>query len=123
MMGRVTLAGIAATAIGLLSIVAGSRVLTGLDHPSYVVLTPLVWYNVAIGVVSVAAGIGLVIGRAWARPLATIIAAAHLVVLILVCAMWVSGRAVALDSLGAMAFRVAAWAAILAGIRRPRPRP
>jgi hypothetical protein len=45
---------------GALSVVAGARVLTGIDRPDYVVLPWLVRYNVAAGIVGVVVGVGIV---------------------------------------------------------------
>lgn len=60
--------------VGALSAIAGVRVLAGSD-PGYVVLTWLVEYNVAAGVVGVVAGAGLWRRRGWAVRLAGTLAA------------------------------------------------
>ena len=52
---RDQVASIFAVLIGLLSIREGGAVLLGVTVPGYPVLTWLVWYNVALGFVSVAA--------------------------------------------------------------------
>jgi len=50
---------------GALSVVVGTRVLTGIDRPDYVVLPWLVRYNVAAGIVGVVVGVGLWTLRMW----------------------------------------------------------
>lgn len=105
-------------AFGAVSVVAGTRVITGVDHPDYVVLPWLVRYNVAAGVVGVIAGIGVWRGRPWGGTLASALAGAHLVVLLALVGLRVSGGAVAVDSLAAMLLRSLAWLTIAAGARR-----
>jgi hypothetical protein len=97
---------------GLMSVVAGTRVLAGIAHPGYVVLPWLVAYNVAAGAVGVAAGAGLWTLRRWAVGLARTLAAAHGIVLVILLGFRAVDRPVADDSLAAMGLRVAVWTAI-----------
>ena len=46
-----------ATIIGIMAVVTGSRVLTGMFDPGYNYFTELISYNVTMGAVSVIAGI------------------------------------------------------------------
>jgi hypothetical protein len=105
---------------GLMSVVAGTRVLAGLAHPDYVVLPWLVAYNVAAGAVGVAAGAGLWGLWNWASRLTRLLAAAHGVVLAVLMVLWVTDRHVARDSLMAMLLRVVVWTAIAAVVTRAR---
>jgi len=98
--------------VGLLSVVAASRVLLGSMQPSYVVLPALVIYNLAMGVVSLVAGLGLYANRLWAGKLSSFIAAGHLIVLLTLTALYLAKHAVATESLGAMVFRSAVWLGI-----------
>jgi hypothetical protein len=107
-------------AFGAISVLAGTRVLAGIDTPDYVVLRWLVVYNVVAGAAAVVAGAGIWGGRAWSPLLARILAAAHAATLVTLVAMQALGSPVALDSLAAMTFRTALWLAIaaVAGWRR-----
>jgi hypothetical protein len=53
--------------IGILTIIAGSKVLLGISSPNYSILQWLVIYNVLLGGISVIAGIGLWDLRSWAE--------------------------------------------------------
>jgi hypothetical protein len=97
---------------GLVSIAAGSRVLAGIDRPDYVVLPWLVVYNVAAGVVGVAAGAGLWMRRPWGLAIARALAAAHGAVLVGLLAARGVGSPVAPDSLLAMLLRTVVWTLI-----------
>lgn len=101
---------------GLVTLVEGSRVLAGVD-PGYIVFKPLLVYNVAMGVVYVAAGL-----LAWrwlprGRALAGVIVALNLVVFVAVAWMYSSGRAVAARSVQAMTMRTVVWLVIFLGLR------
>jgi hypothetical protein len=103
---------------GVLSVVAGGRVLADIDRPDYVVLHWLVVYNVAAGFVGVIAGAGLWLLRQWAVELAWTLAALHGGVLVVLIAWWATGRPVAFDSLLAMLLRTLVWASIAVVSRR-----
>jgi hypothetical protein len=98
--------------IGLLSIREGGAVLLGVMVPDFPVLTWLVWYNVALGFVSVAAGIGMWIKRSWSTTLALNILAFHAVVFAGLVALYQSGQTVANRSIFAMMFRTFTWIVI-----------
>lgn len=106
---------------GVLSVVAGSRVLTGIDRPDYVVLPWLVVYNVAAGLVAIVAGSGLWLFRWWAIGLARTLAGAHTIVLVVLIASWSAGRPVATDSVLAMLLRASVWALIALVATKVRP--
>lgn len=105
-------ASILAILIGLLSVREGGAVLLGVTIPDFPVLTWLVWYNVALGCVSVAAGIGMWIRRYWSRTLALNILAFHAVVFAGLFALYQFGQSVAHRSIFAMMFRTFAWIVI-----------
>lgn len=105
-------AALAGLAFGALSVVAGARVLAGLDRPDYVVLRPLVLYNVAAGVAGIVAGAGLWRLRNWAVGLSRALAALHGTVLAVLAATLAAGGPVAAESLAAMLARTAVWTAI-----------
>lgn len=105
-------ASILAIMIGLLSIREGGSVLLGVTVPDYPVLTWLVWYNVALGFVSVAAGVGIWTGRHWGQTLALNILALHAVVFICLVALYKLGQTVAMRSIFAMMFSAFTWIVI-----------
>ena len=117
-------AGAAGLLVGGLSVLAGSRVLLGLSIPSYAVQRWLVLYNVFAGGISIIAGLGLWSRRYWAPRLAAVIAAVHMIVLIVLVGSSALGESVATESVGAMTFRSVAWLGIvwLARLSRLRTR-
>jgi len=105
-------------AFGAVSVVAGTRVLSGVDRPDYVVLPWLVAYNVAAGVLGVVAGAGIWMWQRWGATAASILAGAHAAVLGVLLGMRLVGEAVATDSLGAMLLRSVVWLAIAGAARQ-----
>jgi hypothetical protein len=105
-----------AAAVGLvfsaLSVVAGTRVLTGLDVPDYPVLSWLVQYNVAAGAIGVLVALGIWRGRSSAGVAAWAVAAAHGGVFLALLVIRRTGDVVANDSLVAMALRTIVWLAV-----------
>jgi hypothetical protein len=104
--------------LGVLSVVAGWRVLADIDRPDYVVLHWLVIYNVAAGLVGVVTGIGLWLLRGWASDLARTLAGFHGAVLVVLIAWCTAGGPVAIESLIAMLLRTLVWASIALVARR-----
>jgi len=104
-------------AIGGISVLAGSRVLAGIDHPDYLVLPWLVRYNIIAGIVGVVVGAGTWLARPWSVFAAPALAGAHGATLLWLIVLWSLGSAVASQSLAAMAFRTALWigVALVAG--------
>jgi hypothetical protein len=109
---RDRVASVLAIVIGLLSIREGGAVLLGVTIPDYPVLFWLVWYNVALGFVSVAAGIGMWSKRDWSRTLALNILVLHAVVFAGLVALYQFGQTVAPRSIFAMMFRTFTWIVI-----------
>ncbi len=109
---RDRVASILAVALGLLSVGEGGRVLLGLTIPAYHVLPWLVWYNVAMGVVSVVAGVGMWMQRAWSISLSMNILTFHGIVFFGLIGMQLYGQAVAMTSIFAMMFRTFTWIVI-----------
>lgn len=101
-----------AVVFSILSIKEGSQVLLGITLPDYVVLTPLLIYNVAMGGIGVLVGIALWLNHRWALLLTTIVAAAHIIVLFVVGVLYFSGGAAAMHSIQAMSIRVVVWLVI-----------
>lgn len=105
---------ITAVLFGAVTILAGTRVLAGSD-PGYVVFPPLVIYNTAMGFVYV--GVGAVAWRSlrYGRNGAAAIFLLNLLVLAAISIVYLSGGAVATDSLRAMAFRTVVWLVLFVG--------
>ncbi len=104
-----------AAAFGLATVVAGGRVLAGVD-PGYVVFRPLVIFNTAMGVAYLAAGI--VTWRSVERGTvgAATVFLLNLLVLGAIGYLYATGRAVAIDSIRAMIFRTGLWLVLFLGL-------
>lgn len=113
--GRKVLAAIAIL-FGLLTIFAGTRVLRGAD-PGYIVFRPLLVYNTVMGFAYI--GVGVTIWRhlEHGRAGAVVIFLLNLLVLVAIGILYLSGGAVALQSLGAMTFRAGAWLLLFLALR------
>lgn len=111
-MKRDRVASILAAVLGLLSIREGGSVLLGLTVPSYDIIHWLVWYNVAMGAVSVVAGIGMWMRRAWSISLSVNILLFHGIVFSGLIGMKQFGQTVAIHSIFAMMFRTFTWIVI-----------
>jgi hypothetical protein len=100
---------------GLLSVIAGGRVLLGSD-PGYVAYTPLVIFNTLMGFAYVAAAVVILGSAERGRRAAGGIVLLNLVVFAHVLAGWTAGGPIAVDSVRAMAFRAAVWIGIFAAL-------
>ena len=106
-----TILDIVAAAFGLVTLVAGGRVLAGAD-PGYVVFGPLLVFNTAMGAAYVAAGIVTWRSVARGRVVAAAIFLLNLLVLGWIGYLYWAGGAVAADSVRAMVFRTGIWLAL-----------
>lgn len=113
-------ASILAAMLGLLTIREGGSVLLGLSVPSYPVLPWLVWYNVAVAVVSVIAGVGMWKRQAWSITLGVNILALHGIVFAGLVGMSYFGQTVARMSIFAMMFRTFTWIVIVSLLKWKR---
>lgn len=104
-----------AIAFGLVTILAGGRVLGGAD-PGYVVFRPLLVFNTTMGFVYVAAGIVMLRSAPLGRLAALSIFVLNLVALAGIGFVYAAGGAVAVESLRAMAFRTGIWLILLLGL-------
>lgn len=103
-----------AVLFGLLTIVAGTRVLLGSD-PGYIVFRPLLIYNAAMGIVYVAAGIIAWRNIKQGMYVAAAIFVLNLIVLTAIFFLYTEGTSIAVDSLRAMSLRTVVWFALFAG--------
>lgn len=108
---------IIALIFSLLTIVEGSQVLFGITQPEFSVLTPLLIYNVIMGILGL-----LVSGTIWLNhkkvmTFTIVVLIAHLSVLVVVGGIYMLSNAVALHSVQAMIIRVIVWLVIVLIIR------
>jgi hypothetical protein len=109
---RDRVAAILAIVLGLLSVREGGAVLLGIETKPYHILPWLVWYNVAMGVVSVFAGAGMWKQRAWSISLGLNILTFHGIVFLGLIGLKQYGQDVAKISIVAMLFRTFTWIVI-----------
>jgi hypothetical protein len=112
------LAALLALVIGLLTVVEGGIVLLGFETKPYPVLPWLLRYNVVMGFVSLATGLGLWREQKWAEMLSRMVLACHALVFLTLVSMHLLGMTVAVQSIGAMLFRTAIWIGINFMIRK-----
>ena len=104
-------ASVLALLIGAMSVVAGGSVLLGWQ-PGYTVVGWLPIYNFVAGWLAVLVAAPLIWrGSRWALPVALAALGAHAAVMLLT--QVVSRDVVAMQSIAAMAFRLAVWAVIV----------
>lgn len=112
-----------AALFSLLTVLEGSQVLLGIHRPEYVVLWPLLWYNVIMGVVGFIAGVALWRAYSRIRTIVAGITSVHILVLLVVGAMFLAEGPVAADSVRAMAVRSGLWLAVLWVTFKTQPPP
>jgi hypothetical protein len=93
--------------IGIMAAITGSRVLLGLFDPGYQYFTPLISYNVVMGLISVVAAFFIWKGDKKALYLAYFITAAHVIVFLLLKTIF--SDIIADHSVNAMTFRSVIW--------------
>ena len=98
--------------IGVMSIIAGSRVLLAISTPDYNVLQWLVIYNVITGALSVAVAVLIWQKSSLMTGSSLLIVVAHAIVLILLITVF--SDVAAIDSKKAMIFRTVIWVIIIA---------
>ncbi|HGY56080.1 MAG TPA: hypothetical protein ENK44_10275 [Caldithrix abyssi] len=104
-----------AAILGILSVIAGTRVLTGAFVPGYTVLKPLVIYNVVVGAMSIAAGFLIWKKHKTAVLLSGLITILH--ILVLISLLTVFNDLAARQSVMAMTFRAVVWVGIFAVVK------
>lgn len=104
-----------AVAFGLVTIVAGTRVLIGSD-PGYKVFLPLLLYNTAMGVAYIAAGITMWVSIKRGRDLAGAIFAFNILVLGMIGYLYAKESYIAVESIRAMSFRTIVWFLLFIGM-------
>lgn len=109
----------AAAAFGLVTLVAGGRVLQGAD-PGYPVFRPLLIFNTAMGAAYLAAGVVMSRSLEGGKAAALAIFLLNLVALAAVGCLYAAGGAVAADSVRAMTLRTGVWLVLFLAQARPR---
>ncbi|MBL0170470.1 MAG: hypothetical protein IPP90_06995 [Gemmatimonadaceae bacterium] len=115
-------AAIVAVVFGIVTVIAGGRVLFGGSDPGYVVFRPLLMFNTAMGVAYITAGLAIWRGAQWRVVATGTIAVLNLVVLGAIVFVYARGGGVAIDSLRAMTFRSVVWLALLVSLAWKRNR-
>jgi len=93
-----------------MSVIAGSKVLLGIDTKEYNILTWLVSYNVLMGIISVFTAILIWKNKVIYKALIIFILAMHFMVFIFL--KYISTQAAA-ESINAMIFRTSVWIIII----------
>ncbi len=101
--------------LGIMATITGTRVLAGDFDPGYTVHFPLVYYNVAMGLVSITAGILIWIKHRFALSFSTVITVGHILVLISLLTLF--NDIIARQSVIAMLFRSTLWVIIFGIIK------
>jgi len=105
---------ITAIVFGIATVFAGTRVLLG-SNPGYTVFGPLLVYNTAMGLVYVIAGFMGLRGSRQGMHAAGLVFGLNLLVLGFSAYLYMTGQAIALESVRAMTFRTVVWLILLAG--------
>jgi uncharacterized membrane protein (DUF2068 family) len=106
---RMGIAAILALFIGGMSVVAGSKVLLGIDVKNYAVLNWLVIYNVIFGAISIVAAYLIWKNKSLAKKAIVLVLAANIFVSLY---LYFFSENVASESLKAMSFRISIWVLI-----------
>lgn len=102
-------AAILALLIGGISVIAGSKVLLGLDVKNYTVFNCLIIYNIILGIISMIVAFLIWKNLKSSKKMTITILASHTLVLTY---LYFFSEAVALESIKAMSFRVSIWIVI-----------
>jgi len=105
--------------LGLVTVITGYRVLTGVN-PGYNVFLPLLIFNVVMGFVYIVTGITSWRNPTYGKYLAATIFILNLLVLGIISYLHVTEVSVAIESVGAMSFRTTIWLVLLLGLNWKR---
>lgn len=103
-------AGILAFFIGMMSIIAGSMVLLGIDSKTYNTLPWLIIYNIVLGAISVFAAYFIWTAKRNNKMITILIVFSHSIILVY---LRFFSDVAALESVHAMIFRVVIWLTII----------
>lgn len=114
------LSALVAAVFGIVTLIAGGRILFGFAEAGFVVIPQVLVFNTVMGALYVLAAVLIVRDIDRGRPLALLIALANVAVLLAVVALRASGTSVAGQTLAAMTLRSAVWITIAAALFRDR---
>ncbi|MDT3695879.1 MAG: hypothetical protein ROY99_05755 [Ignavibacterium sp.] len=100
---------IAAIIFSVFSLIEGSRVLLGLSVPEYVVFTPLLIYNIIMGITGVYVGVQILQQHINALRNSAVISLFHISILITISLLYLFDSVVSIHSVYAMIFRTVFW--------------
>jgi len=103
------IASVLAFVIGLMSIIAGSKVLLEIDSKDYTVLNWLVIYNVIFGFISIIAAFIIWQKYRLTKTAIVVVLASHLLMLLYLI---IFNENIASESINAMTFRIGIWSII-----------
>lgn len=103
------IAAILAFLIGIMSVIAGSKVLLGIDTKTYTILNWLVTYNVIFGFISIITAYLIWTKNQFTKKAIAFVLASHLVILFYLNFF---SKNAAPESINAMVFRVSIWTII-----------
>ncbi|MBK7379090.1 MAG: hypothetical protein IPJ03_08795 [Ignavibacteriales bacterium] len=103
---------IIAILFSLLTIVEGSKVLLGITNQDYTVFTPLLIYNVIMGIVGLSVGGAIWFNHKKVFTSTKIVLIMHSIVLVIVITLYLLSNVVAMHSVQAMIIRVIVWVVI-----------
>lgn len=103
---------IVAVIFSLLGTAEGLQVLLGMTQPDYIVLLPLLYYNVTMGIVGIFVGMAIWLNSHRAVFLTFTTIAAHFVVWLIVGVIFLLYGGVAEHSVAAMSLRLIVWLVI-----------
>jgi hypothetical protein len=104
-----------ASLFGIVTVIAGTRVLAGSD-PGHIVFRPLLLYNTLMGIGYVAAGLVAWRNIERGKHAAAAIFVLNCLVLGTIAYLYAAGEAVAIESLRAMIFRTVVWLVVFLGL-------
>ncbi|MCP4290157.1 MAG: hypothetical protein GY792_38085 [Gammaproteobacteria bacterium] len=104
-----------AVLFGLITVIAGTRVLAGSD-PGYYVFLPLLLYNTVMGVAYIVVGIIMWRNTTQGKYAAASIFGLNFLVLGIVGYLYAAEASVAVNSVGAMIFRTVIWLVLFLGL-------
>lgn len=103
------IAAIIALIFSLLTIVEGSQVLLGITQPEFIVLTPLLIYNVIMGILGLLVSSTIWLNHKKVMTYIKIVLTAHTTVMVIVIFIHLLSTAISMHSVQAMIVRVVVW--------------
>lgn len=106
------IAAVVAIIFSFLTVAEGSKVLLGITVQDYTVFTPLLVYNVIMGIVGLFVGVAIWVNHKKAMAFIKIVLIMHMAVFVIVTLLYLFSDVVAMHSVQAMIIRVVVWVII-----------